>query len=251
MDEISRIAGEHRIAVVEDNAHGLFATYRGRWLGRFGQLATLSFHETKNFSCGEGGALVVNDERLVERAEIIREKGTNRSRFLRGEVDKYTWMDIGSSYVLSDMLAAFLLGQLEARDAIQHRRRLIFKQYESELTNWARPHGVRTLQAPEYCDQPHHMFYLRFPNREARDTMIDALRASGILAVSHYVPLHLSAMGRRWGYREGSLPVTEAVCGQVLRLPFFTSLPKVDQQKVVDAVLATDCPTVASGIPRA
>jgi dTDP-4-amino-4,6-dideoxygalactose transaminase len=237
MDAIQGLAAERDISLIEDNAHGLFGRFAGRWLGTFGRLATLSFHETKNFSCGEGGALLVNDERLIERAEILREKGTDRARFLRGEVDRYTWVDVGSSYVLSDLLAGFLLGQLEARDEIQHRRRTVFDRYDAALADWTRRFGIGTLRQGAACEHPYHMYYLRLPDAEARKEFIDALRAIGILAVSHYVPLHLSRMGRRYGYRPGDLPVTEAISGQIVRLPFFTSLTEVDQQTITEAIL--------------
>jgi dTDP-4-amino-4,6-dideoxygalactose transaminase len=240
MDAILPIAAARRIAVVEDNAHGLFGSYRGRLLGTFGPLASLSFHETKNVSCGEGGALVLSDPALIERAEVIREKGTNRARFLRGEVDKYTWTDIGSSYVPSDLLAAFLYGQLERADDIQRFRRSVFDRYDEALGSWARSHGFRTLTAPDGCSHPSHMYYLRLPGPEVRERFIRALAADGILAVSHYVPLHLSPVGRRYGYQPGDLPVTERASGEIVRLPFFTSLDERDQREVIGRILSMD-----------
>jgi len=237
MAAIGSIADRHGLAIVEDNAHGLFGSYKGRLLGTFGRLATLSFHETKNFSCGEGGALILNDPALAERAEIIREKGTNRSRFLRGEVDKYTWIDLGSSYVLSDLLAGFLLGQLEARDTIQTLRGDIFARYRAALDDWTRQHDVGALRPTSDRTHASHMYYLRLADGATRTRFIDALRARGILAVSHYVPLHASDMGRRLGYHYGDLPVTERVSEQLVRLPFFTSLTPEDQNQVNDAVL--------------
>jgi dTDP-4-amino-4,6-dideoxygalactose transaminase len=240
LDTITRIAAEHSLTIIEDNAHGLFGRYRGEWLGRFGRLAALSFHETKNFSCGEGGALLVGDATLVERAEVIREKGTDRSRFLRREVDKYTWRDIGSSYIPSDLLAAFLLGQLEARTEIQARRRAVFMRYREALSSWAQQHGVRTLTAPPDCEQPYHMFYLRLRDQRVRDELIQALGDERIMAVSHYVPLHLSPMGRHYGYQEGDLPVTERASEQLLRLPFYSSLDEDAQRQVCNAVLRFD-----------
>ena len=238
METIGGIAADRGIAVVEDNAHGLFGTYRGRQLGTFGALATLSFHETKNFTCGEGGALVVNDPRYVERAEIIREKGTDRSRFFRGQVDKYTWVDVGSSYLPSDLLAAFLLGQLEARDEIQRRRRYIWKQYYARLQEWAQPNGVRLPHVPPECEHPSHLFYLILPSLAARQGLIAHLKQHGILSVFHYLPLHLSPMGLRWGYRAGDLPVTERVSDRLLRLPLFNDLGARDLDRIVAAVLA-------------
>ena len=168
----------HGVTVVEDNAHGLFGAYAGRPLGTFGALATLSFHETKNVTCGEGGALVVNDAELVERAEILREKGTNRSRFFRGEVDKYTWVDVGSSYLPSDMLAAFLLAQLEERARSQARRRKIWERYREALAGWAAANGVRLPTVPPECDQSYHMFYLLLPSLEPRQALIAHLQAA-------------------------------------------------------------------------
>jgi dTDP-4-amino-4,6-dideoxygalactose transaminase len=240
MNTIDAIAAQHGVSVVEDAAHALFGRYRGRWLGTFGRLTALSFHETKNFSSGEGGGLLISDPALIERAEIIREKGTNRSRFLRGEVDKYTWVDVGSSYVMSDLLAAFLFGQLEVRHEIQRRRRALFEGYDAGVGAWAREHGIGTLVPPAWCEQPYHMYYLRLPDPEARAQLIAALHASGILAVSHYVPLHLSAVGRRYGYTEGALPVTERVCDQIVRLPFYSSMTAAEQRTVSEVIARLD-----------
>jgi dTDP-4-amino-4,6-dideoxygalactose transaminase len=236
MDRVGEVAAAHGLAVVEDNAHGLFGRYRGRWLGTFGALATQSFHETKNFTCGEGGALLVNDPALVARAEILREKGTDRSRFFRGEVDKYTWVDVGSSYLPSDLLAAFLAAQLEAREAVQARRRAIWEAYRDGLADWAAEQGVGVPVVPDDCEQAYHLFYLMLPSLDARSALIDHLRARGIHAVFHYVPLHLSAMGRRFGGRPGDCPVAEAAGERLLRLPFFNSLRPDEQERVIAAV---------------
>jgi len=238
MDEVSRIVSGHGIPVVEDNAHGLFGSYRGRRLGTFGALATQSFHETKNISCGEGGALLVNDERLVERAEILREKGTNRSLFFRGQIDKYSWVDIGSSYLPSDMLAAFLLAQLESRDEIQRTRRRIWETYREELHDWAADHGVRLPAVPPHCGQPYHLFYLLMPSLDTRKGLIERLQAGGIHAVFHYVPLHLSRMGRRFGAQPGDCPVALDVGDRLVRLPLFNAMRPDEQCRVVEAVLA-------------
>ena len=199
------IARRHTIAVVEDNAHGLYGKYRGRYLGTLRQLATLSFHETKNFSCGEGGALLINDAQFNERAEILREKGTDRSRFFRGEVDKYTWVDIGSSYLPSDLLAAFLRAQLEHRDQIQSRRRQIWETYARELASWAEANGVRLPIVPPECEQTYHMFYVIMPSFDSRQALISHLAGLGILAVFHYLPLHLSPMGSAFWRTPGRL----------------------------------------------
>ncbi len=212
------------------------AAIKGRYLGTFGTLAAQSFHETKNFTCGEGGALVVNDSQFIERAEVIREKGTNRSRFFRGEVDKYTWTDIGSSYVLSDALAAFLLAQLERREGIQSSRRRIWHRYMSGLSNWAHLWGAKLPYVPEHCEQTYHMFYIVLPSLEMRQQLIDHLKTQGILSVFHYLPLHLSAMGQRYGGRAGQCPVTEDISDRLLRLPFYNDLSEQDQGDVIAAI---------------
>ncbi len=236
MDAILQIARKKNLAVIEDNAHGLFGKYRGRFLGTFGCFSTQSFHETKNITCGEGGALLINEERYIDRAEIIREKGTNRSRFFRGEVDKYSWVDIGSSYLPSDLLAAFLLAQLEERKHIQVARQRIWRTYYDGLKEWAERQGVGLPFVPLHCDQAYHMFYLLLPSPEDRQALIDHLRSRGILAVFHYLPLHLSEYGRRWGGKPGDFPVTEDVSDRLLRLPFFFSLSEAEQAQVIEAI---------------
>jgi dTDP-4-amino-4,6-dideoxygalactose transaminase len=236
MDVLLEIAKRHGIAVVEDNAHGLFGKYRGRYLGTFGSLATQSFHETKNFSCGEGGTLIINEPKFIEEAEVIREKGTNRSRFFRGEIDKYSWVDLGSSYLPSDILAALLLSQLEAREEIQSKRQRIWENYYAGLGPWAEQRGIGLPFVPTHCDQAYHMFYILLPSLEARQALIGHLRSNGILAVFHYLPLHLSEYARRWGGREGDCPVTEDVSARLLRLPFFFSLTETEQQRIIDSV---------------
>lgn len=236
MDRIMEIAQRRGIEIIEDNAHALFGRYKGRLLGTFGALATQSFHETKNFSCGEGGALLINDPRYIERAEMIREKGTNRSRFFRGQVDKYTWTDIGSSYLPSDMLAGVLLAQFEARDRIQASRRRIYETYCAGLAEWAQEKGVRLPIVPADCEQTYHMFYLLMPSLQARQRFIAHLKERDIMAVFHYVPLHLSEMGRRFGGREGDCPVTEDVSDRLVRLPFYNQLTASDQRRVIEAV---------------
>ena len=235
LDAIMKIAERHDIAVVEDNAHGLFGKYKGKYLGTFGCLATQSFHETKNFTCGEGGALLINDLQYIERAEIIREKGTNRSRFFRGEVDKYTWVDIGSSYLPSDILAAFLYAQLEAREQIQVKRRRIWEYYYEHLQDWAWEHEVRLPIVPADCDQSYHLFYLLIPDLKARTRLISHLKQRGILSVFHYLPLHLSPIGERFGGKPGDCPVTEDISDRLVRLPFYNDLTREDQAKVIEA----------------
>jgi len=236
MDAIMAIAGRHGIPVVEDNAHGLFGKYKGRWLGTFGVMATQSFHETKNFTCGEGGALLINDPAMIERAEIIREKGTNRSRFFRGMVDKYTWVDLGSSFLPSDALAAYLYAQFEMREVIQARRQHIWEMYHASLMGWAAEHNVRTPIVPADCDQAYHMYYMLLPSLDERTRFIAYLKAQGILSVFHYLPLHLSDMGRQFGGREGDCPVTEDVSDRLVRLPFYYDLSSAEQERVIDAI---------------
>lgn len=235
MAAIQRIAEERGIPIVEDNAHGLWGSYRGKSLGTFGCLSTLSFHETKNIQCGEGGALVIDDRSLVDRAEIIREKGTNRTAFMKGRVEKYTWVDLGSSYLLSDLLAAVLLGQLESRDAIQAKRTRVWDYYQRNLAP-LEEYGVQTPTVPPDCVHPAHLFYLLLPTRQSRQRLIDHLHAEGIESVFHYQPLHLSTMGRRFGGRPGQCPVTESVAGRLLRLPFFNDLTEETQARVVESI---------------
>jgi dTDP-4-amino-4,6-dideoxygalactose transaminase len=237
MEAIGEIAHARGIAVVEDNAHGLFGKYRGRSLGSFGAMASLSFHETKNISCGEGGALLVNDPALVARAEIVREKGTNRAAFFRGDVDKYTWVDVGSSFLPSDLVAAFLWAQLEAAETIQARRQAAWRRYAQGLEAWASMHGVQLPTVPEHCDHPAHLFYLVMPSPEDRDGLIAHLRDRRINSVFHYLPLHASPMARRWPL-SASCPVTERVSSCLVRLPFFTALEPSAQDEVMDALKA-------------
>lgn len=236
MDAILQIAARHGVAVVEDNAHGLYARYKGRYLGTFGALATQSFHETKNVICGEGGAIVLNDPGMVERAEILREKGTNRSRFYRGQVDKYTWVDLGSSYLMSDILAAFLCAQLEKHEQITAARKRVWDYYYKELSGWAAEHKVQLPYVPPHCEQPYHMFYLVMPSLHARQGLIEHLKSHGILSVFHYIPLHLSPMGAEFGGRPGQCPTTERVAECLLRLPFYNDLSEPEQANVVDVV---------------
>ena len=237
MDTIMEIARQHRVEVVEDNAHGLFGKYRGRWLGTFGGLATQSFHETKNVTCGEGGALLINDARYVSRAEIVREKGTDRSRFFRGEVDRYGWVDLGSSYLMSDVLAAFLFGQLCEWQHIQQRRAALWSRYDAALASWADAHAVRRPIVPAECEQAYHMYYLLLPTLEARSRLVAHLKERGILAVFHYLPLHTSAMGRKLGGRPGDCPVAEDASDRLLRLPMYVGLENEEQDQVIAALL--------------
>ena len=237
MDEIMEIANRYGIAVVEDNAHGLFGKYKGRNLGTFGCMAAQSFHETKNFSCGEGGALIVNDEQLMDRAEILREKGTNRSRFFRGLVDKYSWVDVGSSYLPSDMLAAFLYAQLEQHQQIQDKRKRIWQRYFQELCEWSVAHGVLLPTVPTHCQQAWHMFYLILPSLKLRQNFIAHLKSHSISSVFHYLPLHLSEMGLKYGGTRGECPVTEDRSDRLVRLPFYNSITFEEQEQVIETIL--------------
>ncbi len=236
MDAINAIAARHGIAVVEDNAHGLFGRYKGRWLGTLGTMSTSSFHETKNITCGEGGALLVNDDAMASRAEILREKGTNRARFLMGQVDKYSWVDIGSSYVLSDMLAAHLYGQLEQWRATQQRRERVWRAYQAQLADWARATGTAQPVVPAECDSAWHAYFLLLPTREARTAFLAHMRAAGIGCVFHYLPLNRSdfaqALPRRF-----ECPVTEDVSARLARLPLYHALDDAQQQRVVETAL--------------
>jgi dTDP-4-amino-4,6-dideoxygalactose transaminase len=240
MDTILEIARRQNLAVIEDNAHGLFGKYRGKSLGTFGCLAAQSFHETKNVTCGEGGALLINDDRFIERAEVIRQKGTDRARFFRGEVDKYTWVDVGSSYLPSDMLAAFLFAQLEARERIQVTRQRIWERYYDELKDWAEGNGVRLPVVPEDCDQTYHLFYLLLPSLQKRQHFIAHLKDRRILSVFHYMPLHISEMGRHYGGAPGDCPVTERVSDQIVRLPFYNDISEAQQSCVIGAIRALE-----------
>jgi dTDP-4-amino-4,6-dideoxygalactose transaminase len=235
MDEILAAASVGGIPVVEDNAHGLLGSYRGRMLGTFGPVSILSFHETKNVTCGEGGALVINDPSLVDRAEILCEKGTDRSKFFQGRVDKYTWVDVGSSYRPSEILAAFLFAQLEQLERIQEARRRIWEKYRDSLAGWARESGASLPVVPEHSTQAWHLFYILMATPDERRRMLEHLADRGILAVFHYQPLHLSRMGSSFG--RASCPVTEDIAQRLIRLPLFTGLTPDDQEYVIDSVV--------------
>jgi dTDP-4-amino-4,6-dideoxygalactose transaminase len=227
-----------RAELVEDNAHGLFGRRDGAPLGSFGRFAALSFHETKNFICGEGGALIVNDAHDVERARVLYHKGTDRQAFLLGQVDKYSWQDVGSSFGLADVLAAFLYGQLEQRTQILAKRRAAFERYERLLTPHVEELGLRLPQVPPGNEQAYHMFYVLLPDRATRDATLAALMARGVHATFHYVPLHDSTGGRRFAARPTECPVTESISGRLLRLPFYTNLTDPDAARVVEELLS-------------
>jgi len=236
MERLVKIAHDHNLVLIEDNAHGLFAKYKGKYLGTFGALATQSFHETKNITCGEGGALIINDPSLAERAEILREKGTDRTKFLRGQVDKYTWVDVGSSWVLSDLLAAILYGQLLRADEIYTQRMNIWSRYHSELSSWTNSNSVITPTVPDGCEHTGHVYYLRFQRGIQRDKFIEHLKNLSIYAVFHYQPLHLSTVGRTLGGRDGQFPITEGAGDCLVRLPLFNTMSKDEQSHVIESV---------------
>ncbi len=229
-------AAAPRAVLIEDNAHGLFGSWRGRPLGSLGALATQSFHDTKNLGCGEGGALVISDPALQARAEIVREKGTDRSRFFRGEVDRYTWVDLGSSYLPSDLLAAVLTAQLEAAATIQAARHHVWARYHAELADWADRAGVVRPHLPAGAAHPAHIYWLRTRDLDARTRLLAHLRKAGVHATFHYQPLHLSEMGRRLGGQPGACPVTEAVADAMLRLPVYADLGDAEIDRVIAAV---------------
>ena len=238
MDRIMAVAEKHGLTVVEDAAQGVHSFYRGRALGSIGHLGVYSFHETKNYICGEGGALCINRPDLVERAEIIRDKGTNRKQFLRGLTDKYTWVAVGSSYVPSEICCAFLYAQLEMLEQIARRRRAIYELYRMGLEPLEAQGLLRLPCIPEECGSNYHMLYILLADRKTRDALLGELRRQGILAVFHYVPLHSSPMGRTFGYREDDLPVTEDLSGRLIRLPFYYEITEAEQSRVMECVTA-------------
>lgn len=229
----SVLEGWPRAELVEDDAHGLYGRLRGRPLGSFGRFSTLSFHETKNFICGEGGALVVNDERDLDRAHVVYHKGTNRTAYLLGAVDKYSWQDTGSSFGLSDVLAAYLYGQLEQRGSILDRRRKAFDRYHDALAPVADRLGLTLPTVPDDREQAYHMFHVLLPDRARRDAVLATMQAADVHATFHYVPLHSSPGGRRVAAGDGACPVTDEISGRLLRLPFYTGLTDGDAERVL------------------
>jgi dTDP-4-amino-4,6-dideoxygalactose transaminase len=236
MDEIDDICRRHGISIVEDAAQGVNALYHDRYLGTIGDLGCYSFHETKNVISGEGGALLVNKPRFEERAEVIREKGTNRSKFYRGEVDKYTWVDIGSSYLPSDLLAAFLFAQLEQMDTITRRRTELYDRYRDGLSPLCSSGCLKIPTRPASCTPNCHLFYVLLADERTRNGLMAYLRARDIHALFHYVPLHLSPVGLSMGYREGQFPVTESVHARLLRLPMYYEMTRDDHDRVISSI---------------
>lgn len=241
MDSILEIAARHKLCVIEDAAQGVMSTYRGRELGSIGHLGAYSFHETKNVISGEGGALLINDEKFVGHAEIIREKGTDRSRFFRGEVDKYTWQDIGSSYLPSELTAAFLWAQLEEAESITVRRKAVWGYYHYLLEPLEQQGVIRRPNIPDECRGNAHMYYLLVNNHGTRTLLLERLREQEILAIFHYVPLHNSPAGVRFGRTSGQLDVTEAVASRIVRLPLWVGMDEGMVEKVVSVITDTLC----------
>ena len=224
MDEIQKIADKNNLIIVEDAAQGVNAKYKNKYLGTLGSIGCYSFHETKNYICGEGGVILINNLEYIERAEIIREKGTNRNKFFRGEIDKYTWVDIGSSYIGSDLLAAYLWAQFEKLDEIQQRRKMIYNRYYYGLTDLAVKGLLRLPTIPSYAESNYHMFYIILKNEEIRNKLLNQLKQLKIGAVFHYIPLHISPMGMKLGYRKGDFPITEDLSNRIVRLPLYYEL---------------------------
>src|SRR3990172_6773796 len=236
MDTIKAVAERHDFPVIEDAAQGMMSTYKGRPLGSLGCLAAMSFHETKNVSCGEGGVLLINDPRWVEQALIIREKGTDRSRFFRGQTDKYTWVDIGSSYLLSEISAAFLWAQLEEAAALTQQRLKIWDRYHEAFAELERQHRLRRPVVSPECRHNGHMYYLLLPNPEARSVLLKSLSAGGVQAVFHYIPLHSSPAGKRYGRPHGQLSQTDHLSDCLVRLPLWVGMTDQDVTRVVESV---------------
>ncbi|MDD1711343.1 MAG: dTDP-4-amino-4,6-dideoxygalactose transaminase [Methanoregulaceae archaeon] len=238
MDEVMELAQEHDIKVVEDAAQAVNAKYKRTYLGTIGDFGCYSFHETKNYVCGEGGALLINtdDRAIIERAEIIREKGTNRSKFHRGETDKYTWVDTGSSYLPSDLLAAFLYAQLEKLDEIQKSRMKVWNAYYSALNPFEAPGKIRLPVVPDYADHNAHLFYILFRDERTRDSVMKGLKVQGIHAVFHYIPLHSAPVGLGLGYRKEDLPLTEEMSGRLLRLPMYAGMRDEERDYIITAL---------------
>jgi len=240
MEGIQRVLADRPdVAVIEDNAHGLFGSYQGKPLGSLGRFATQSFHETKNLVCGEGGALLVNDPRDVDRARVLYDKGTNRRAFVMGQVDKYSWKDTGSSFGLSDTLAAYLLAQLEQRDSIQGRRRALWEKYAQALAPHAERLGYTLAVVPADREQTYHMFYLLMSDNRVRNGVLTGMREENVQPTFHYVPLHSSEAGRMFAARPTECPVTDDISGRLIRLPFYNTITPDDSDRVVETFLRT------------
>lgn len=238
MERIMKIANTHNLWVVEDAAQGIFASYKSKAIGTYGHMAAFSFHETKNIVCGEGGALVINDPRLLSRAEIVRDKGTNRQQFLNGQVDKYTWQDKGSSYLLSELSAAFLYSQLQDGSIITKKRRAIWNNYNQGLADLEMAGHLKRMVVPADCEPNAHIFYILLNSPEVRAELWSFLKKEGIQSTTHYVPLHSAPAGKKYGRNSGSLTITDDLANRLLRLPLFADLSKEDTAMVIDKVHA-------------
>lgn len=237
MDKIMSIAKQYDLKVIEDAAQGVNSKYKGKYLGTIGDIGCYSFHESKNYSSGEGGAILINnDKELANRAEIIREKGTNRNQFFRGEVDKYTWVDIGSSYLPSDLLAALLYAQFEKLDEIQNMRKKVYNTYLNSLIDLESTGKLTLPIIPKECESNYHMFYMLLNSEKERNYLMEKLREFNIAAVFHYIPLHTSAMGKKLGYKEGELPKTENLSKRILRLPMYAELKEDEISYIVNKI---------------
>ena len=236
MDKIMEIAKKHNLIVVEDAAQGVLAYYKDKPLGTIGDYGCYSFHETKNYVMGEGGAIIVKDNKKFEEAEIIREKGTNRSQFIRGDVDKYTWHEVGSSYLPSDILAALLYAQLNRADEIMEKRMKIWNTYNEELEPLEKQGKLIRPYIPEYAKHNAHMYYIVLETEKIRNGLMDYLKQNGANATFHYIPLHTSPMGNKLGYKKGSLPVTEEYAGRLLRLPLYADMTNEDNKFVINKI---------------
>lgn len=233
MDKIMEIAKKHNLFVIEDAAQAVDSKYKGKFLGTIGDVGCFSFHGTKNVVCGEGGAIFINNPELIDRAEIVWEKGTNRKKFIRGEVDKYTWVDLGSSYVMADLLAAFLYYQLKNVDEITNRRKEIYDYYYQNLAGLEKEGLIKLPTIPSECKSNYHLFYIILPSNEIRNETLKKLKEVGIQATFHFVPLHDSPMGQKLGYEKGNLPTTEKISSCLLRLPFYNSINRDEQDYII------------------
>ncbi len=236
MDSLMDLARRHDLLVVEDAAQAVNSSYKGRACGSIGPLGTFSFHSTKDYTCGEGGALCISAQEFAVRAEVIRDKGTNRAKFLCGEVDKYTWVDVGSSYLSSELSSAYLFAQLEMMDCIKFKRQSIYQRYQQLLSRFEDQEFLRLPRVPPGCDTNCHMFYILLPDQAMRDRLLVHFSQYEIRACFHYFPLHLSPMGSKIGYSRGDFPVTEDLSGRLLRLPFYTDLTEEDQIRIADSM---------------
>lgn len=236
MDKLQEIADRYNLKVVEDGAQAVDAKYKNKYLGSLGCMATYSFHETKNFVCGEGGALILNDKSFLDRAEILREKGTNRSKFFKGFVDKYTWCDKGGSYLPADILAAMLTAQIEVKDTITKKRGIAFNAYLQQLKDLESSNKLQCIKIPKYNTPNYHIFYIIVDTPKIRDSLLLYLKENGIGAVFHYIPLHLSPMGVKYGYKEGDFPISESKSMCLIRLPMFADISEEEISYISDKI---------------